>query len=1114
MRKLGKICVAFALAAGLNAGTQQASAQVIGNQVYEPGSFRQVASDVNLGLPGRVWFRSTYADQGLGYQGAYLTLGGKRRMFQDSWNGRWLSEGRFHYSLEEGGFFANLGIERVFSIEAAGADLVAGFWYDYDGDEQGSFAHTFNQVSVNAAIKTKRWDLVGNGYFPVGTTDFDTELGGDNAFLGSSILLTPGIDSALRGFDATLRTRPKALAFANGSVDIGGYGYSSDLVDFFGGGRVRVGFQARNGLAISAEVNHDDRFNTTGALSLAWSFGAVGSASGGGGLGLGNDLNETIRNDHIVRYNQEFVLAIDPDTGVPYNVIHVDSDMETPGSGTFESPFATLAEAEAASAAGDIIFLNNGSLDLDSGIVLQERQQLFGAGSDHLIPIQNGEFFQLNATGTTPTLTNPGGNAVVELAGNNTIRGVNIDATGATFGIFGDGIDSATIEGTTVTGASDSGVAIQNFTGDVAVRNSTFNNNGIDGLFLVNGLDNQSVITFEGNTASGNVFEGLHVENFRGTQLVFDGNTTNNNSRHGLFVEQFVGAGLDFDLFNHTSTDNTANGILIQNGDGDLDIRDAIVTDNAFNGLEIINWTNMNEGDSTRITGTASTIADNQNNNLAITIDRNNAVQDVLVTGQTVTGGQRGIFASASGQNSVLNISVLDNVEFSEHLSEGLRFEADNSATLNVLVENTDATTPLLINDNGLAAGAGIGFFADGPTGAAESRINAEVRNVSINNDGELGFASPVISPFANTGVAVQGTGTSRVNLLLEDSRIESANGVGVSLDNDGAGDVNNIFLRNLVIRADSGITIDTSPGSFLDFELSGSDLQSNGLVRSIADGGSEDDPTESGDPFTDTAGFTGITINLTGDANPVLDNFTRLTIVDNLIRDYTFEAITIDTFGDAQLLSNISSNQILRNGPGFDQLLENPDDPMTFTPFSTVVADDEFPFFTAVRVTANDNSLISLRFDGNSLLNNYDPGLELNTFGTATINASINNNVFANDIGEDSDFPAFTFSFQTDFTVNNNDLGTMCLDLSTNSFLSNPFFNSPSGNPLRLELDGATNGFTAADLALAPGIVTGSTGICDGLIEAEELFFEATGASSVDSDTPPGGGFSTIDRD
>ena len=71
------------------------------------------------GRLGRLWFEANVADDGLGFNGSYLTLGGKTRLFEDRLDGRWLMESQVHHSLEdEGGFFANIGIERVFSYSS------------------------------------------------------------------------------------------------------------------------------------------------------------------------------------------------------------------------------------------------------------------------------------------------------------------------------------------------------------------------------------------------------------------------------------------------------------------------------------------------------------------------------------------------------------------------------------------------------------------------------------------------------------------------------------------------------------------------------------------------------------------------------------------------------------------------------------------------------------------------------------------------------------------------------------------------------------------------------------------------------------------------------------
>jgi len=40
--------------------------------------------------PGNVWLEANLADNGLGYSGAYMSLGAKSRLFEDWFDGRWV----------------------------------------------------------------------------------------------------------------------------------------------------------------------------------------------------------------------------------------------------------------------------------------------------------------------------------------------------------------------------------------------------------------------------------------------------------------------------------------------------------------------------------------------------------------------------------------------------------------------------------------------------------------------------------------------------------------------------------------------------------------------------------------------------------------------------------------------------------------------------------------------------------------------------------------------------------------------------------------------------------------------------------------------------------------
>lgn len=132
---------------------------------------------------------------------------------------------------------------------------------------------------------------------------------------------------------------------------------------------------------------------------------------------------------------------------VPTRVWYVSNAGGAPGDGRDASPFTALKSAEAASLAGEAIFVLAGdgtSTGLDAGIVLKNAQALTGQGvAANVTATLNGETVVLLAAGSAPQLTRADAGATVALAQDNTVQGVDV-ASSAGAGIAGAGFGTLT----------------------------------------------------------------------------------------------------------------------------------------------------------------------------------------------------------------------------------------------------------------------------------------------------------------------------------------------------------------------------------------------------------------------------------------------------------------------------------------------------------------------------------------------------------------------------------------------------------------------------------------------------------------------------------------------
>jgi hypothetical protein len=383
--------------------------------------------------PGWLYYGINAADRGLGYNGSYMTLGGFIPMAEDDLGGFWAADLRGHLS-EYGGFFSNVGAVRKQFL--GGTLLGIGVYWDYDGDqnqyptagvpgttEYGQFGHSYNQVGVSAEWLTNYGNLRSNGYIPVGTTAYTVGAPG-YGFVGNNLLCQYGLDTALTGADLEVGAYIPGLSDWAGMISVGGYALGNarydwqngtqagkDVVPWFGGVYTRLDMTFLNNWDFSLQANNDSYFDWTGFARLTYRMG------GSRRRNVPDQMEQPMmRNEHIVRAHQTPIVAINPENGQAWNVIHVSGTAAANGDGSLTSPVRTLAAGQAlATSEYDIVYVHtadSAASPYDAAWQFQaENQILVGEGSTlELNTASCGykEFFS-STTGTGyPVLTSAG----------------------------------------------------------------------------------------------------------------------------------------------------------------------------------------------------------------------------------------------------------------------------------------------------------------------------------------------------------------------------------------------------------------------------------------------------------------------------------------------------------------------------------------------------------------------------------------------------------------------------------------------------------------------------------------------------------------------------------
>jgi len=751
-------------------------------------------------------------------------------------------------------------------------DRIFGFGFYYDRDD--STNRVFQQAAVNVETMGRYWDANANFYIPFGDRQqlLDTQFNnGSQRFSGFNILYdqTRTIGTAMRGFDTEIGVPvwgQLAQKFET-RVYAGTYNFQASGVEQVWGWRGRLQAEPLPNVLAELTVTNDDTFKTNVFFNITWTFAGKPEWNKMEKSTQMYRMAERVRRNYNVVINQHDVVdsgltAINPATGTPWTVSHVDSYAGGGGIGTVLDPYQTIADAQAGPDR-DIIFTHAGSEYTNSApitLVSGDRVLGEGQGVNHYIDIQGfgsrllpnsplyGSALRPNSL-VRPTFNDTVGDGVV-LASNSEFSGFILNSPSGR-GVTGIGVSETTVNYVDVNNAVDEGIYLSSTTGSLGFL-STSVTNSAGNAFVVDGGDPQlrfdtSSISNTGdgravliqNTTGGSVNmtdssiedtdgEGVLLSNIGGGAVLDNVTIT----KSGAYVPTttndgiYVTGGTSNAVITFRNTAQVATiidsatgpSIYVEDYPGVFQMQDVNILNRDGAGILVENLTgNMSVVGNTTITNGASLATDHG-------IDVNNTSGNISFDGSLgITGGSgEGISFNAGGNTGVF--SVAGTTTISGVANEAIIIQDDSPILRmgNAVLSNTSTTNSVLLIDNA----------GQGGTAGQISFNNATIT-------GTTDATVPVVHILNTTPVVSFGSMNVTANSVAYTGPLPTVPAVGVYVeDNPGNvnfGDLNITAADNLAfIARNNGGTISSSGGIITVTDAAAIDIEDTSLSMNL----------------------------------------------------------------------------------------------------------------------------------------------------------------------------------------------------------------------------------------------------------------------------------------
>ncbi len=596
------------------------------------------------------------------------------------------------------------GFRKIVRSRIYGANI----YYDY----RRFAALDFNQLGLGLETLGTRWDVRLNGYIPVGekiNTPYSSEF---TNFSGNNMVLLEKYRLLMTGANAEVGVHFGKSELFDFYACAGAYYFheTTDCKPNLYGGKARLSAKFKQYWILEISDSYDrifkNRFQAQLTLNVPFGAGKNQNSSMSENVcdALFSRMVQPVDRQEIIVIDkkEQCAVAINPETCEPYNFVFVDNQSHS--DGTYESPYPTLALAQANSQVGDIIYVFPGdgtTRGMNSGITLKNKQKFWGSGIDHALTTTRGEQVIPAQTDTAPTMTNTNVDTEgdgITLASVNEISGINL--AGVTHAaIVGTDVSDVRISDCMIQGTQEFSVNITSSSRsnvimmDNVLKNNTngciftFNsdavvsimNNSVTGTiseseapFQITSFANPLIASINNNIVSNNETGCLYItlNNTNDAQLNISGNTITNNttgarsslgSAFVLSPNNTTTGNCTLNLTNNIFTGNQASCLYCSQGDYanfTVNASGNIMSNNGSGALVFDNACS----DTFRLTASNNIITNNNDNGIGMLGGKIMTTANVSLTDNTITnlGNQANAFAIAHA-GTTLNFTALRN---------------------------------------------------------------------------------------------------------------------------------------------------------------------------------------------------------------------------------------------------------------------------------------------------------------------------------------------------------------------------------------------------------------------------------------------------------------------